>query len=327
LSRWSEMSLAGKIPIHEECIILSLKSTIRTTLGIPESDTLKLKKIKEAYDITWHDMEKRVDGKMPIKGSKREEKFNNYMTYLHSVIIQETLETSKKQNSTLKESFLDYIREYNCPNQQIADEVMTHFVGGFHTTGNLLTWAFYFIAIHPIVQKNIFEEVDQINDIFEYSNLSRLHYTKQTLKETLRKSVLAPWAARFHSNDSSIGGYEVKKGTPVIQALGVCLNDPQVWKNPEQFDPERFSTQQSERERENLGKRENLAFVPFGYAGNRICPGQAYAYAFGTLVVAATIKEFVIRVDDSAKRVTPCHGLVTSPDSEIHLIFEKRKTE
>ncbi|CAF4855720.1 unnamed protein product, partial [Rotaria magnacalcarata] len=68
----------------------------------------------------------------------------------------------------------------------------------------------------------------------------------------------------------SICGYEILAGTPIIQALGVVLQDDQIWTNPNEFNPDRF-------DQVNRRKLPALAFSPFGFAGKRICPGYRFA--------------------------------------------------
>ena len=47
----------------------------------------------------------------------------------------------------------------------LVGDVITLFIGGFHTTGNLLSWLFYFLAIHPEIQEKVHEELTiQLDD-------------------------------------------------------------------------------------------------------------------------------------------------------------------
>lgn len=75
-------------------------------------------------------------------------------------------------------------------------------------------------------------------------------YCRQVIDESLRLSVLAPYAARVSNIDLKIGGHVVPKEvhysslklvprwimvafqTPIIQALGVALTDPTLWPEP-----------------------------------------------------------------------------------------------
>ena len=58
---------------------------------------------------------------------------------------------------------------------------------------------------------------------------------RQVLNETLRLSVLAPFAARYSDEDVVAGGYVIPAGTPIVIALGVALKNETVWKSTEKY--------------------------------------------------------------------------------------------
>ena len=66
-------------------------------------------------------------------------------------------------------------------------------------------------------------------------------FNMQVINETLRCSILAPWAARLSHDDLVVRGCKIPAKTPIIQPLGVILHDARLFEDPTSFDPERFS--------------------------------------------------------------------------------------
>ena len=58
----------------------------------------------------------------------------------------------------------------------------------------------------------------------------------------------------------------IEKGTAVYIPLMGIHNDPQVWKNPDDYDPERFNE-------ENKHSRHPYMYLPFG-EGPKYCIGN-----------------------------------------------------
>ena len=58
---------------------------------------------------------------------------------------------------------------------------------------------------------------------------------RQVLNETLRLSVLAPYAGRHSDDDIVAGGYLIPAGTPIVIALGVSLKNETIWRNTEKY--------------------------------------------------------------------------------------------
>ncbi len=46
--------------------------------------------------------------------------------------------------------------------EELLGDVIAFMVGGFHTTGNLLTWFFYYVSMHKDVQEKVFQEMKDV---------------------------------------------------------------------------------------------------------------------------------------------------------------------
>ena len=65
--------------------------------------------------------------------------------------------------------------------------------------------------------------------VLYYSVSLLCSYFRQVEDETLRISVLAPWAVRLPADDFIVDGCLIPADTPIIQALGVGLKDTTSW--------------------------------------------------------------------------------------------------
>ncbi|KAK7863029.1 hypothetical protein R5R35_010772 [Gryllus longicercus] len=102
-----------------------------------------------------------------------------------------------------------------------------------------------------------------------------MKYLDAVISEVLRLYPPAPSTDRICVKDTLLpaGEYSnaitIPKGT-IVQAPIVGLHtDPQYWKEPKKFDPDRFSD-------ENKHKIKPFTYMPFGM-GPRICIGQRFA--------------------------------------------------
>ena len=122
-----------------------------------------------------------------------------------------------------------------------------------------------------------------------FEDLKHLPYTLAVLKETMRLYPPAYVIGRRSLRDVVVlaggaGGerFLVKKDTNVlVNVLGIHRR-PDVFPDPERFDPTRF-----------LGEREKelprCAYLPFG-AGPRVCIGNHFALMEGHLLLATILR-------------------------------------
>ncbi|KAM4085748.1 hypothetical protein ACJW30_10G050500 [Castanea mollissima] len=117
------------------------------------------------------------------------------------------------------------------------------------------------------------------NPEFHIHNLPYLH---AVMKETLRLHPALPFLVPHCPSECIVGGYTIPKGSQVFVNVWAIQRDPSIWKNPLNFDPERFLNSKWDY------SGSDFNYFPFG-SGRRICVGVAMAermvmYSLATLL-------------------------------------------
>jgi len=170
--------------------------------------------------------------------------------------------------------------------QQLRDEVTTLFLAGYETTSIALTWAWDFLTHRPDVMEKLQAEVDSVLGDRQptFADVMKLPYCRMVLQETLRIRPSAWQLPRTAIEDDEIDGYRIPAGTTVTGLIYMCHYHPEQWDKPEEFDPERFQPEKSE-------KRHKFAYMPFG-AGQRKCIGMDFALLEGQLALAMIAQRY-----------------------------------
>ncbi|CAA2961478.1 cytochrome P450 71A6-like [Olea europaea var. sylvestris] len=174
-------------------------------------------------------------------------------------------------------------------NDTIKAVIFDIFAAGTDTIYTSLEWTMAELLRHPKTMEKLQNEVRQIAgsklDITE-DDLEKLSYLKAVMKESLRLHPPLPLLLpRESTQDSSISGYDIARGTRVLINSWAIGRDPLVWENPNDFQPERFLN--TEMDFRGL----NFEYIPFG-AGRRGCPGITFAIAVDELALAKLILNF-----------------------------------
>src|SRR6266498_1275324 len=201
--------------------------------------------------------------------------------------------------------------------QQLRDEVTTLFLAGYETTSLTLSWAFDYLVYRPEIMQKLQAEVDAVlgNRPPTFADLPKLTYTRMILQETLRLRPSAWQVMRTAIEDDEIDGYPIPAGTNLVALIYMCHHHPAEWPNPEEFDPERFAPENSER-------RHKLAWMPFG-AGQRMCIGKDFALMEGQLALAMTAQRYqMIKTSDPHAR--PQLSATLRPEGGVKVKLLKR---
>jgi cytochrome P450 len=110
-----------------------------------------------------------------------------------------------------------------------------------------------------------------------------------------------------------IGGHDLPSGAVVAPCIYLTHRRPDVWPDPERFDPERF-----------LGQRTNpYAFFPFG-GGVRRCLGMAFALYEMRIVVAQVLARTVLRAAAGHRVRVVRRGITFAPSGGMPVVVEAR---
>ncbi|KAK3731833.1 hypothetical protein QZH41_020194 [Actinostola sp. cb2023] len=317
---WTSIPKKEHVPVMENMFNLAIKSIGRASLGKNFKDDKDVKKFADAYTATWNEMESQLGTPPPEVGSDRAKKFEEGKNYMRTVIKNLIKSRCKNPDEVKEKLFIDSMIEYDQIDEaELEDDILTFLIGGFHTTATMMTWCFYYLAIHPEIQEKVYQELIEVlgEEEIQPQVASELKYCRQVLDETLRCAVVAPWGARVQmDHDLQIGEYVVPKETPILTPFGVVLQDPEIFPEPQRFDPDRFSP-------ENVKDRPSLAYQPFGFAGKRKCPGWRFSIAEGLVFLSVFFRRFKVKLVEGQK-VEPVYRLVTSPKEEIWITISKR---
>ncbi|KAF6137217.1 hypothetical protein GIB67_030981 [Kingdonia uniflora] len=183
----------------------------------------------------------------------------------------------------------DHLGEVRLTKDHIKAVLMDIFVAGIDTTTITLVWAMAELVKNPRVMKKVQDEVRGHvgkKGKVEESDLDQLVYLKMVLKETLRlhppSSILIP---RESMDYCSINGYDIHPKTIVIVNIWAIGRNPDSWKNPEDFFPERFMDSSIDY------KGQDFEFLPFG-AGRRGCPGMSLSVVTMEIALANLLYSF-----------------------------------
>jgi cytochrome P450 len=146
--------------------------------------------------------------------------------------------------------------------EEIADEVATFLLAGHETTANALIWATTLLSRYPRARGRLEDEADAAPEVIDADAADKLTWTRAVLNETLRLYPPAWTIEREARVDDTIAGVPVPAGATLAVPPYLLHRRPDVWPNPEGFDPARFLPGRAERHR--------YAFAPFG-GGRRIC--------------------------------------------------------
>lgn len=153
---------------------------------------------------------------------------------------------------------------------------------GTDTSAVTLEWALSNLLNHPDVLKKAREELDSTHigqdRLLNESDLPNLPYLKNIILETLRLYPPAPLLIpHVSSDDITIGGFNIPRGTIVMVNSWAMQRDPRLWNDATCFKPERFDKEGEEKK-----------LLAFGL-GRRACPGEglamhSVAFTLGSLI-------------------------------------------
>ena len=185
----------------------------------------------------------------------------------------------------------------------ITHQLKTFYFAGHETTAGTIAWATWSFSKHPHVLEKVRAELREHgvwtdwNAPPTYEQLQKCVYLEAAIKETLRLYPPAGAVARRSLDaNESYNGYNLG-GAALLLSIYTVHRLPKLWKNPDEFRPERFL----DGSEEHL----NTKFMPFS-RGPRDCIGKYFALLEAKLGLSALAMRYdfeCVNPDESLKNL------------------------
>jgi hypothetical protein len=194
--------------------------------------------------------------------------------------------------------------------REVVDQLTAIVAAGHETTANTLAWAIERLRRHPAVLVRLTREADLGGGT---AGEARGQLREATIRETQRTRPVIPGTGRMVVEPFELGDYILPPGTVILLPTPFLHNDPETYRDPLRFDPDRF-----------LGKRPDPnTWIPFG-GGMRRCPGAAFAHMEMDIVLRTLLRELAIEPTTERGERMLFRGIAFAPARGGRAIVHRR---
>ena len=125
----------------------------------------------------------------------------------------------------------------------LAISLYDFLLAGTETSSTTLKWLVLYLTIHQEVQARCREEIVRVigANTCRLEDIPSLPYTQATVAETHRLAAIAPLALAHQTRGRvEVEGFTFPPNSAFMSNLQFIMRDPNTFKNPGTFSPERF---------------------------------------------------------------------------------------
>jgi len=319
---------SGEIDMLEQMNKLTVLTASRCLLG-PE--IRENPKVSEEFARLYHDLEGGLNPfafffpNAPLPAHFKRDKARKEVVHIFSKVIKERRQKNYQSEDEKPSDMLQILMESVYKNgQTLTDDNITGMLigilfAGQHTSGITGTWTGFFLLSHPEWMKKVLEEQEQIKKEFgeeiSFESLKKSVILENCVREALR--LYPPLIALMRKVKKPLvyKNYTIPEGDLLCVSPGFAHRLPDVYTNPDNFDPSRFERG------EHTAKP--YSYLAFG-GGRHGCPGEN----FGILQIKTiwTVLLRTIKFENPNPFPLPDYtNLVVGPRQPTILKFQKVK--
>ncbi|KAK6246433.1 Cytochrome P450 - like 10 [Theobroma cacao] len=209
----------------------------------------------------------------------------------------------------------------------MRDNIITFMFAAHDTTSTVLSWFFWILSKHPVVEQRIREEIQKyLPDngktkwlALNAKELNKMVYLHAALCETLRLYPPVPVQTRtaLH-NDTLPSGHKINQGTRVSISVYAMGRMTSTWgEDCNEFKPERWITDDGGIKHEPAHK-----FFAFN-AGPRSCLGKDFAFTLMKAITSAIIHNYDVQVVGNSQ-IAPKRSIILHMNHDLMVTVKKR---
>jgi sterol 14-demethylase len=311
---------AGTLDFVDFCRVLTNFTSSRCLLGKEFREGMT-----EEFAAVYHDLERGVtplayiNAHLPIPSFRKRDKARVRLVEMITGIIGD-----RRRDKRTGEDFLQTLMESHYQDgrglteDEITGMLLAGMFAGHHTSSVTTAWTMIELLRTPAFLKRCVAEVDRVfgnGEPVSHGKLRELTDIENAVKESLRMHPPLFVLVRVAKADFIYKDYFIAKGSWVLVSPTVAHRMPDVFKDPDAFDPDRFAPPRLEDKRD-------FAYIAFG-GGRHKCLGNAFAILQIKAIMAMLLGQYEFELGGDAID-SDFHGLVVGPKEPCRVHYRKR---
>lgn len=283
--------------------------------------------LNEEFAKIYHDLEKGVNPLafvfpyLPLPVFRRRDKARARLQELVTGIIAKRAQKTEKSEDAFQ---LLIDAKYDDGSNLSAHEITGMLIGtifaGHHTTAGTAAWTLLELARRPGYMVEVLNELDAhfgVDGEVTFQSLREIPILENVIKEVLRLHPPLIFLIRKVMQDFHFKDYTVKAGKYVCASPRVSHRIPEVFPDPEKFDPDRYSETRQE-------DAKPFSWIAFG-GGKHKCSGNAFAMLQLKAIFSILLRRYTFElIDDKDTYQDDFTQMVVQPISPCRVRYIKR---
>ncbi len=217
----------------------------------------------------------------------------------------------------------DFVNARDTEGRPLDDDEIISLILGFNFAGHETTtgqaaWTIIQLLQNPWYEQMVQEEIDAhapVGSRIDESLMKNMPHINWAIRETERMRPSAEMLMRYVMEDIDFGDYRIPKGWLVQTAAVVAHYLPEIFSNPFNYDPLRFSPGREE------DKASRFALIGFG-GGIHKCAGMNFANQEMFVITLLLLQQFELKL--LTLEPTVVRGLGAAHPSETWVRFRRK---
>lgn len=312
----------GVVELYEMGNELTIYTSSRSLLGRSFRE-----KMSDEFAKLYYDMEGGLNllaffaPEAPIPAFRKRDKARKRLGELIAKIVKE-----RRDEGVEEEDFLQTLMEATyADGRSPTDDEMTGLLlaimfAGHHTSGITLAWTGILLAQNPQWIERLRAEQDRVlgdRTDLGLDDLRAMTELDWVIKETLRLYPPIIMVMRRMLEGFDFGGYHIPKDSMVMASPAIAHRIPEVFANPNRFEPDRFGPEREE------DRKHPMSWISFG-GGRHRCMGIVFAQLQLRAIWSHLLRNFDFELLESSY-VPSYDRMLVGPRSPCRARFRRRK--
>ncbi len=319
IAKWGD---SGEVDLLEFMKQLTIYTSSHCLLG----DEFRYE-LNEEFAKLYHDLENGMHPLafifpyLPIPILRRRDKARVRLQELVTEIIEKRAKKTEKSDDAFQ-MLID--ARYDDGSALSPHEITGMLIGtlfaGHHTTAGTAAWITLELARNPKEMERVLAEFDSLyghNGDVTFQSLREIPIFERVIKEVLRLHPPLIFLIRKVAKDLHFKDYIIKAGKYVCVSPRVSHRIPEIFPDPEKFDPDRFTEERQE-------DKQPFSWVAFG-GGRHKCSGNAFAMLQLKAIYAILLRRYKFELVDPPESYQDDYKqMVVQPGAPCLVRYTKR---